>query len=122
MDTITQDAKLLIHTQIYFHDLDECYREGYLQAQYCADETVNPYKGNSLEARYWSDGWWDGFYNKRPLFELDTLGLAAPVSSEQQHTALRWLKTKRHWQWALGITVTLATLGLATVIVTELAA
>ena len=121
MDTTTQHAKLLIRTQVYFHDLEDCYREGYLQGYHCADETINPYKTNSLESQYWSDGWWDGCYQKKPLFELDS-SVLPQASSESQHHALAWIKNKNHWKWATGIAAAVVGIGVAAVLITELAA
>ena len=121
MDTTTQHAKLLIRTQVYFHDLEDCYREGYLQAHHCSDETINPYKADSLESQYWSDGWWDGCYEKKPLFKLN-LSSISQARSGTQHNPLEWAKNKSHWKWATGIIATMIGIGAATMLINGLAA
>jgi hypothetical protein len=40
---------------------------------------MNPYAQDSIEGQYWSEGWWNAFYDEKPLFRLD----GADVSNDQ---------------------------------------
>ena len=53
--------------------LEECYCDGYACAKAEFDESANPFKKDSVEARHWSEGWWAGFYGEEPLFDLANL-------------------------------------------------
>lgn len=55
-------------------ELDDCYAEGYDHAIKHGDESANPFPESTLEAEHWALGWWDGFYQEKPLHNvsLDT--------------------------------------------------
>ncbi len=73
---------LLPHLKFRFHldhpTLEECYAYGYECALADVQEDDNPYPLNSAEREQWLEGWWAGFYNDQPLFNL-----AAEAESER---------------------------------------
>lgn len=52
---------------------EDCYLEGYESSKSDIEESNNPYKPLSAEAEQWSQGWWDQFYGKEPVFQYDTI-------------------------------------------------
>lgn len=65
---------LLPHIKLQFNidhpSYEECYLFGYECALSDVLEEDNPYKAGSSEAEQWSEGWWAGFYEEIPLFEM----------------------------------------------------
>lgn len=122
MKRLTQNAKLIIRTQAYCCDLEDCYREGYLSAQRAQGENTNPYvtARKSLEHQYWLDGWWDGFYQAAPAFALN-IALADQPHHTRLKDTIKWLKQKHHWQWTVGIAAIIAAVGLTTYLISEAA-
>jgi hypothetical protein len=59
---------LVLHQQLATASLEACWMEGYYYGQQGSDESSNPFKHDSVEHQYYSDGWWDGFYNEEALF------------------------------------------------------
>ena len=59
---------LVLHQQLATASLEACWMEGYYYGQQGADESLNPFKHDSVEHQYYSDGWWDGFYQEEALF------------------------------------------------------
>ena len=53
---------LRLELNLKYPDLDVCATEGYDSAVHNRDESDNPYQDGTPEARYWSEGWWRGFY------------------------------------------------------------
>lgn len=50
--------------------LEEVYIFGYECSKAALSEEDNPFPVNTLEHEQWSDGWWAGFYEEKPAFEL----------------------------------------------------
>lgn len=67
-------TKLLPHLTLRFNiehpSLEECYAYGYECAHAEVSEEENPYSIGSKESEQWLEGWWDGFYGEKPLYEL----------------------------------------------------
>ncbi len=65
---------LLPHIKLQFNIEHPSYEECYLFGYECALSEVleedNPYKAGSAEAEQWSEGWWAGFYEEIPLFDM----------------------------------------------------
>ncbi len=68
---------LLPHVRLDFNinhpALEECYTDGYACAMAELDEKENPFQAGSVESRHWIEGWWSGFYDEEPLFDLTKL-------------------------------------------------
>lgn len=77
--------ELLPYLKLYFEithpNLDECYTDGLKCAVANKSIDNNPYAAASKEYEYWLDGWFDGFYGKKPLFELTRLALKAKATN-----------------------------------------
>ena len=54
---------LILHQQLATVSLEACWMEGYYYGQQGSDESLNPFKHGTAEHKYYSDGWWSGFYN-----------------------------------------------------------
>ena len=67
-------ADLLPHVALRFNVdnpvLEECYADGYECGSNDIEEHHNPFKEGTVEFNYWRDGWWDGFYNEKPIFSV----------------------------------------------------
>jgi hypothetical protein len=59
---------LILHQQLAARNLESCWMEGYYYGQQGADESSNPFKHDTVEHQYYSDGWWGGFYQEEALF------------------------------------------------------
>ena len=59
---------LILHQQLASISLEACWMEGYYYGKQGADESLNPFKANTSEHQYYSEGWWAGFYNEEALF------------------------------------------------------
>lgn len=75
---------VLPHLKFRFHlehpTLEECYAYGYECALADVSEDDNPYRLGSPEREQWLEGWWAGFYNEQPLFNIE-----ADVEQGEQH-------------------------------------
>jgi len=61
-------AQLMFNVDV--PDLEETYLDGYQSGKQEVSEDQNPYAMGTAEYEYWNEGWWDGFYQKEPLFDL----------------------------------------------------
>jgi len=68
----TVAAHTRLHLSIQKPYLEECYLDGYHLAQAEVEEGANPYKAGSSEYEQWAEGWWDGFYNRTPIYQTLT--------------------------------------------------
>ena len=68
VNQVLPDVTLRFH--IKNPNLEECYASGYEAAQAELTEETNPFAHGSINHAHWLDGWWDGFYNEQPAFEL----------------------------------------------------
>ncbi len=68
-DTTTLLPDLKLRFTIDHPNIEECYTDGYEAALAELDEEVNPYKPDSSEYEQWANGWWDGFYGDKPVFD-----------------------------------------------------
>jgi hypothetical protein len=68
---------LLPHIKLRFNidhpNYEECYLFGYECAISEVSEGENPFHESSQEAEQWLEGWWDGAYGERPLFDLNSI-------------------------------------------------
>jgi hypothetical protein len=68
---------LLPHVKLRFNiehpNYEECYLFGYECAIAELSEDDNPFPEGSQEAEQWQEGWWAGFYEEKPLFDLSTM-------------------------------------------------
>lgn len=66
-------AALLPDLKLQFNIDHPTYEESYIFGYECAvlelDEEVNPYNQGTQEAEQWLEGWWDGIYGEKPLFD-----------------------------------------------------
>ena len=78
-----QHPKLLPHVRLMFNvknpTPEDCWTDGYQCAQRELDEDSNPYQEDTLEYRQWTDGWWSGFYNEEPLYDMSGVDELAGV-------------------------------------------
>ena len=51
---------LILHQQLASIS-EACWMEGYYYGKQGADESLNPFKANTSEHQYYSEGWWAGF-------------------------------------------------------------
>ena len=63
-------ADIKLRFNLEHPNVEDCYVLGYECAKEDLQESANPFKEGSLESDYWQEGWWAGFYNEVPLFEL----------------------------------------------------
>lgn len=70
IDNVVADLRLKF--QIDHPAIEDCYGFGYECAKANLDESENPFAEHSIEHEQWSEGWWDGFYEQAPLFDLVT--------------------------------------------------
>lgn len=68
------DLRLKLHLDN--PNYEECYVDGYSFALAQLNENFNPFPMNSIEAQYWSEGWWSAFYEEKPLFNLSGVNIA----------------------------------------------
>lgn len=73
------EAELKLKLHIDYPDLEDCYVDGYACSLAGLDETLNPYASDSIEGEYWTDGWWDGFYEEKAAFTL-----SGPITEKSQ--------------------------------------
>ncbi len=59
---------LILHKQLASRSLESCWMEGFYYGQKGEDESLNPFKPDTVEHQYYSDGWWIAFYNEEALF------------------------------------------------------
>lgn len=60
--------ELLLHRNTATRGLESCWMEGYYYAETGHEESKNPFQHDTIEHKYYSEGWWAGFYNEDPLF------------------------------------------------------
>lgn len=67
-------SELLAHIALKFNiqhpSFEECYAFGYECALAEIHEDANPFDAQTKEAEQWTEGWWDGFYGEKPIYEL----------------------------------------------------
>lgn len=84
--TILPDVLLDMHMK--HPGLDECYFDGFTCGQVELNTNENPFQADSVESRYWLDGWMDAHLGQEPLFNPDglaedlTLQLATTMAAE----------------------------------------
>ena len=89
---MSQAQELLPHIKLRFNiehpTFEETYVFGYECALADAEESINPYPSGTKENEQWSEGWWAGFYNEKPLFSLDDIDQKKHINSanEQVYT------------------------------------
>jgi hypothetical protein len=68
-------TSLMSHIKLRFNidypNLEECYAYGYECALAEVAQGENPYQIGTAEYEQWVEGWWDGFYGEKPLFEIN---------------------------------------------------
>ena len=78
---------LLPHLKLRFNlahpSYEECYVFGYECALANMMEEDNPFCYGTRTCEQWLEGWWDGFYGKKPLFELQTEPMEEPAANDQ---------------------------------------
>ena len=70
-DTNTLLAHLRLRFNIEHPSLEDCYNFGYESALADIAEEKNPFTEQTSEYEQWIQGWWDGFYGEKPLYELE---------------------------------------------------
>lgn len=68
--TILPDVLLDMHMK--HPELDECYFDGFSCGQAELNTNENPFQADSIESRYWLDGWMDAQLGQEPLFDPDS--------------------------------------------------
>lgn len=76
--TILPDVLLDMHMK--HPGLDECYFDGFSCGQAELNTNENPFQADSVESRYWLDGWMDAQFGQEPLFNPD--GFAADQTGQ----------------------------------------
>ena len=79
-------ADLRLKMQIENPDYEDCYVDGYACGLAQFSEEDSPYSSDSIEGQYWSEGWWNAFYEEKPLFSLDGVNpvQAQPIPEEHR--------------------------------------
>ena len=85
--TILPYVKLSLH--IENPDLDDVWRDGYKSAEASELEESNPFFAGSTEHEFWEQGWWAGFYQEEPLFQMET--------ATQTNVAITVSELIKHW-------------------------
>ena len=62
---------LKLRVNIDYPTYEEIYLFGYDCAKAQLAEDENPYKEGSKQHAQWQEGWWAGFYQEKPLFNMD---------------------------------------------------
>jgi hypothetical protein len=70
-DTTTLIPHLRLQFNIEHPSLEDCYSFGYESALSDIEEMKNPFKQDTCEYEQWQEGWWDGFYGEKPLYEIE---------------------------------------------------
>lgn len=82
---------LLPHIKLRFNiehpSFEECYTYGYECAMAEVSEEENPFRPGSKESEYWLEGWWAGFYQEEPLFDLATVDGNINLATAEQPEA-----------------------------------
>lgn len=78
INELLSDLKFQLHVK--HPGFEECYVDGYECALAEMEETHNPYQEGTRESEQWLEGWWAGFYEEAPLFELTDERDLAPQS------------------------------------------
>ena len=82
MTVVSQgELALVFNLKAGRNTLEECWMEGFHEANLDLAEENNPYAQGSREAAFWSEGWWAGFYAEEPLFPEYAVGV--PVEKER---------------------------------------
>jgi hypothetical protein len=76
-------ADIRLKLQIENPDYEDCYVDGYACGLAELEEDTNPYAMDSIEGQYWSEGWWNAFYQEKPLFHLQ--GANIPDAQPKPH-------------------------------------
>ena len=70
-DTTALLSLLKLRLNIEHPSVEESYVYGYDAAAAGVPEEDNPFQLNTREYDHWSEGWWAGFYDEKPIFSLD---------------------------------------------------
>jgi hypothetical protein len=85
---MSDTQELLPHIKLRFNIEHPTFEESYIFGYECAladaDEKINPYQSGTQEHEQWSEGWWAGFYNEKPLFSLDDAHLNQHTKSANE--------------------------------------
>ncbi|WP_028388205.1 hypothetical protein [Legionella fairfieldensis] len=81
-DTTTLLPHIKLRFNIDHPGIEECYAYGYESALAEVEEEENPYPPGTQEYEQWMEGWWDGFYGEKPLFELQSPAALPPIKNE----------------------------------------
>jgi hypothetical protein len=49
--------------QLYISDLEQCWLHGFKAFHQNQDDMANPYTRGTKQCHYWTEGWWEAFYN-----------------------------------------------------------
>lgn len=88
-DTAELLSVLKLQLNLKHPNVEESYVYGYEAAVAGAEELENPFRQNTREYEYWSDGWWAGFYGEEALFSLNepiTQATNKPAANDQAYT------------------------------------
>lgn len=69
MDSLVPHLRLQLNLK--HPDLEECYLFGFESAREGLEESENPFPSQSKENFYWQEGYWDGYYDEKPLFSTE---------------------------------------------------
>ncbi len=112
MKGINGELKLLLNLKEGRATLEECWMEGFHQANIEIAEEFNPYATGSEEAEFWSQGWWAGFYSEEALFPQYAVGLAVEKEAHVMERLMEECEIEepsrisvRHFLMAMGATV-----------------
>jgi hypothetical protein len=68
------NANPLPHIRFQFEskypNLEEVWMDGYRMAGQDLAEDDNPHAEGTLEHQHWNEGWWAGFYEEAPLYDI----------------------------------------------------
>jgi hypothetical protein len=90
---------LLPHIKLRFNiehqSYEECYLFGYQCARSEVTEEDNPFRKGSQEAEQWLEGWWAGFYDEEPLFDMEQVATDDIETNKELAANDQWYQKSR---------------------------
>ena len=123
MDNQIAHLKLHLHAQTGIApSLEQCWMEGYFMSSHGQEDLSCPYLKGSKEHQFYEEGWFSGYYGEDPLFPEHAVSLSddKPIETATLVDKVISHKGSDKLLYALGLGV--ATVGLLTTVVMDMAA
>ena len=88
------------HFKLKHPRVEEAYWYGYECSKADIEESHNPFSDLSREGHYWTEGWWDAFYDQDPIFpspmraDVVNTEVSDPANDQFYHQPMENLLTK----------------------------